>query len=98
MSGESWCSRDFKPRTFKTYAPVICYPRPEAAQVNKAEYNDKRFNAILGEKVHDFVVEKRTAKIWEMKTNDLCRVTVIEASQVKIYFQNHNYFYFFNNY
>ncbi|XP_075214852.1 uncharacterized protein LOC142320712 [Lycorma delicatula] len=77
-----WCGRDFKPRTFPKHDPVVCYAHPKAAQVNQAEYDEKRFNALSGDKVLELTVERQSAKIWEMKANDLCRVTVIEASQV----------------
>lgn len=52
------------------------------AQVDRAEYDGKRHRALTGDVVQDFVVPKRSAKTWVMEKGDLCRVTVVEGSQV----------------
>ncbi|XP_017008799.2 uncharacterized protein [Drosophila takahashii] len=77
-----WCGRGSKPRTFKKHSPVVCYDKPEASIVSKAEYDDKRYQALTGDLVETLVVPKREARTWTMQAGDLCRVTVHEGAQV----------------
>lgn len=79
---KSWCGRDFKPRVFKKYPPVICYEKSSRTSVSKTEYDDKRHAALTGEKVQTLTVPKRSARTWNMQQGDLCRITVSEGSQV----------------
>ncbi|XP_055849737.1 uncharacterized protein LOC129914484 [Episyrphus balteatus] len=78
----SWCGRDFKPRIFKKYSPIICYEKSSYSCVSKTDYDDKRHNALMGEKVQTLVVPKRSARTWNLQMGDLCRITVSEGSQV----------------
>uniref|UniRef100_T1GYM6 DUF1989 domain-containing protein n=1 Tax=Megaselia scalaris TaxID=36166 RepID=T1GYM6_MEGSC len=71
-----------QPRKYEKHPPTICYDKPEAAQVNKAEYDDKRYHAIMGDLVETLIVPKKSAKTWTMEKGDLCRITVCEGSQV----------------
>lgn len=71
-----------QPRKFDKHPPTICYDKPEAAQVNKAEYDEKRYNAITGDLVEELIVPKKSAKTWTMEKGDLCRITICEGSQV----------------
>lgn len=81
MSG-GWCGKGFKPRTFKNHPPTICYDKPKAALVSKDEYDNKRFDAVTGDVIQKFVVQKKSAETWTMEKGDLCRITVVEGSQV----------------
>nr|CAD7595622.1 unnamed protein product [Timema genevievae] len=81
MSG-GWCGRGDRPRTFPKRAPVICYDRPKAALVDKQLYDTLRHEALLGECVHKMTVPKRSGRTWTLKKGDLCRITVVEGSQV----------------
>jgi uncharacterized protein YcgI (DUF1989 family) len=36
----------------------------------------------MGEQVLELTVPKKSAETWEMKEGELCRITVIEGSQV----------------
>ncbi|XP_055905167.1 uncharacterized protein LOC129940747 [Eupeodes corollae] len=78
----SWCGRDFKPRVFKKHSPIICYEKSENVIVSKADYDDKRHAALMGEKIQTIVVPKRSARTWNMQSGDLCRITLSEGSQV----------------
>lgn len=69
-------------RQFKSYNPIICYNKPKKASVDKNLYKLKRNDAVNGNLIQHFRVEKKSAKTWEMIKGDLCRITVIEGSQV----------------
>ncbi|XP_039294744.1 uncharacterized protein C11D3.03c [Nilaparvata lugens] len=77
-----WCGRNDKPRAFVKYEPKICYEQPAAARVDKSLYDDKRFRALTGENILSLIVERRTARTWEMNEGDLCRIKIIEGPQV----------------
>lgn len=78
----SWCGRGDKPRKFIKYTPTICYDKPKAALISKDEYNQKRYDALIGDIIQTLIIPKRTAKTWTMRKDDLCRITIIEGSQV----------------
>ncbi|KAJ9597636.1 hypothetical protein L9F63_011505 [Diploptera punctata] len=82
MSGGGWCGRGDRPRTFPKRKPVICYDSPAAASVSHALYDDLRHRALLGETILKLEVPKKSARTWEMKKGDLCRITVTQGSQV----------------
>ena len=82
MSAGGWCGRGDRPRTFPKRNPVICYDSPPAASVNHAHYDDLRHNALLGKTILKLEVPKKSARTWEMKKGDLCRITVTHGSQV----------------
>lgn len=81
-SSEGWCGRGDKKRVFQDHKPVVCYDKPPAAQVDRAEYDQKRSAALLGDVVQDFVVPRKSAKTWTMQEGDLCRVSLVAGSQV----------------
>lgn len=78
----SWCGRHDKPRTFTYYPPVICYDKPPSALVSHSEYDQKRYDAIIGNTIETLIVPKKSARSWTMEKDDLCRITLIEGSQV----------------
>lgn len=82
MSSGGWCGRGDRPRVFPKRPPVICYDSPPAARVNHIHYDDLRLQALMGEQVLELTVPKKSAETWEMKEGELCRITVIEGSQV----------------
>jgi uncharacterized protein YcgI (DUF1989 family) len=82
MSSGGWCGRGDRPRTFPKRPPVICYDSPPAARVKCTHYNDLRLEALMGKRVLELTVPKKSAATWEMKEGDLCRITVISGSQV----------------
>ncbi|KAK6635585.1 hypothetical protein RUM44_000839 [Polyplax serrata] len=77
-----WCGRNFRPRKFDHHEPIICYDSPPASKVNRSHYDNLRYECLMGDKTQDFQIPKRSAETWEMKKDDLCRITVIEGSQV----------------
>ena len=78
----SWCGRDDKPRKFINYQPVVCYDKPKSATVSKSEYDQKRYEAIVGDVIKSIIVPKKTARTWTMQKGDLCRITVVDGAQV----------------
>ncbi|PSN40172.1 hypothetical protein C0J52_16351 [Blattella germanica] len=82
MAAGGWCGRGDRPRTFPKREAMICYDSPAAATVNHAHYDDLRHNALVGDVVLNLTVPKKSGKAWEMKKGDLCRISVIEGSQV----------------
>jgi len=82
MSDQTWCGKDFKRRTFVKYKPIICYNSPEAAKISKSEYDDLRFQSLMGNLIESFIIEKKTAKTWSMLKGNLCRISLCEGSQV----------------
>lgn len=82
MSSGGWCGRGDRPRVFPKQPPVICYDSPPAARVNCIRYDDLRLQALMGKRVLEITVPKKSAATWEMKEGELCRITVIEGSQV----------------
>lgn len=77
-----WCGRGDRPRVFQKRPPVICYNSPEAASVNHSLYDTLRHEALLGDRILELIVPKKSAKTWTVQRGDLCRITVIEGSQV----------------
>lgn len=70
------------PRIFESNPPTICYNQPKAALVVKEDYDAKRQEALNGNLIQTLVISKKSADTWEMLTGDLCRITVMEGSQV----------------
>jgi uncharacterized protein YcgI (DUF1989 family) len=70
------------PRQFPYNKPTVCYDKPQASLVDKAEYDHKRKNALNGTLIEKLIVPKKSAITWQMQKGDLCRVTVIEGPQV----------------
>ncbi|XP_068084237.1 uncharacterized protein [Anabrus simplex] len=81
MSG-GWCGRGDKPRVFPKREPTVCYDKPTAACVSHSLYDTLRHEALLGEKVLEMVVPKKSGKAWEVKRGDLCRISLVSGSQV----------------
>ncbi|XP_055377671.1 uncharacterized protein LOC129609641 [Condylostylus longicornis] len=79
---QSWCGKHDKKRTFTSHKPVICYDKPAAALVSRTEYDQKRYDAVMGTAIDTFIVPKKTARTWTMQKDDLCRITLVEGSQV----------------
>ncbi|KAK7864627.1 hypothetical protein R5R35_012403 [Gryllus longicercus] len=77
-----WCGKGDRPRTFPKRQPVICYDKPAAAGVDHTLYDTLRHEALLGEKIEELRVPKKSARTWTMQRGDLCRITVVEGSQV----------------
>jgi hypothetical protein len=82
MSSGGWCGRGDRPRVFPSRPAVICYDSPPAAKVSCIHYDNLRLEALMGEKIQELTVPKKSAATWEMKERDLCRITVTEGSQV----------------
>lgn len=82
MSYGGWCGRGDQARAFPKQPPVICYDSPPAARVNRMHYDDLRLRALTGQRVLELTVPKKSAATWELKEGQLCRITVIEGSQV----------------
>ncbi|PNF33500.1 hypothetical protein B7P43_G00552 [Cryptotermes secundus] len=82
MSSGGWCGRGDRPRVFVKCPPVICYDSPPAAKVSCIHYDDLRLKALMGKRIQELTVPKKSAATWEMKEGDLCRITVTEGSQV----------------
>lgn len=76
------CPKLNKPRTFPKRSPVICYDKPDAVAIDRTKYNKARHDALLGDVVLALTVPKKSARTWKMMKGDLCRITVIEGSQV----------------
>lgn len=74
----------------KTERPVrICYNSAAAALVDKDEYDKKRSDALNGKCKDSLIIPKKSAKAWVVRANELCRISVIEGSQVAyFYFQS----------
>lgn len=69
-------------RKFKYFQPKICYDQPMSCLTDKNECNKKRECAINGKLVNSLIVPKKSARTWTMQKGDLCRITLIEGSQV----------------
>ncbi|XP_046750268.1 uncharacterized protein C11D3.03c [Diprion similis] len=78
----SLCPKVNKPREFPKRTPIICYDKPNAVMIDRTAYDKARHDALLGDVVLTLTVPKKSAKTWEMSKGDLCRITVIEGSQV----------------
>ncbi|XP_063216213.1 uncharacterized protein LOC134527450 [Bacillus rossius redtenbacheri] len=81
MSG-GWCGRGDRARRFAKRPAVICYDSPAAARVDKQLYDTLRHEALLGEAVQDLTVPRRSARTWTVRRGELCRISVVEGSQV----------------
>lgn len=75
---------DIMDRKFKKCKPKICYDRPPSCLVNKAEYDKRRNDALNGKLVDSLIVPKKSARTWTMQKGDLCKITLIEGSQVSL--------------
>lgn len=71
-------------RKFKSFEPTICYDRPASCLTDKDECDKNRERAIKGKLIQSLIVPKKSAKTWTMQKGDLCRITLIEGSQVKL--------------
>lgn len=69
-------------RKFKKFQPKICYDRPESSLTNKNECDQYRERALKSEMINSLVVPRKSAKTWTMQKGDLCKITLIEGSQV----------------
>lgn len=69
-------------RKFKIFEPKICYDRPISCFTDKNECDKNRERAIKGTLVNSLVVPKKSARTWVMQKGDLCKITLIEGSQV----------------
>lgn len=77
-----WCGIGDRRRKFNITEPVICYDKPAASLVSKPIYDQKRYDAISGDRIESFEVPKKSARAWKMREGDLCRITVTEGAQV----------------
>lgn len=78
----SWCGRGDKPRTFPQREVQICYNSPASAKVDRTLYNNKRFEALTGQRVVELEVPKKSARTFTMLQGDLCRISISEGPQV----------------
>ncbi|XP_012254270.2 uncharacterized protein C11D3.03c isoform X2 [Athalia rosae] len=76
------CPKLNKPREFPKRPPIVCYDKPEAVLIDRTAYDKARHDALLGDIVESLIVHKRSARIWKVLKGDLCRITVIQGSQV----------------
>lgn len=60
----------------------ICYNVSANTKGNPSEYEEKRRVVLQASITEDMIVSKKTASVWSMKKDDLCRISVIEGSQV----------------
>jgi len=74
-------------RCFNYEKPIICYNNKNIIS-NSALYDEKRANALCGDKINEIIVEKKSAEAWQMKVNDLCRVSLLDGSQVCLFIDN----------
>lgn len=83
-SRQSGCfsNAEIMKRTFDDYEPTICYNKPAAAVVSPEWCQARRSSALAGTLVQELIVAKKSARAWKMQTGDLCRITVVEGSQV----------------
>lgn len=68
-------------RKFPKRDVVICYDSPPATQVDRQHYDALRQEALQN-LVEEIVIPKKSARTWTLKAGDLCRISVIEGSQV----------------
>ncbi|XP_037025549.1 uncharacterized protein C11D3.03c [Bradysia coprophila] len=69
-------------RKFKRFPPTICYDRPVAAVTDKVKCDKDRDRAINGTLINSLIVPKKSARTWTLQKGDLCKITLIEGSQV----------------
>lgn len=69
-------------RKFSNFPPKICYDSADSCLINKAEYENFRERALKSTMVHALIVPKKSARTWTMKKGDLCKITLVEGSQV----------------
>ncbi|XP_055644076.1 uncharacterized protein LOC129780132 isoform X2 [Toxorhynchites rutilus septentrionalis] len=69
-------------RTFELYSPTICYNKPAAAVVPVEWCQARKHAAISDRLVQELIVPKRSARTWKLREGDLCRISLIEGSQV----------------
>lgn len=69
-------------RTFEYFPPTICYDKPATAVVSKEKCEARRAQALSGRLVQELIVAKKSARVWTMQCDDLCRVSLPEGSQV----------------
>lgn len=69
-------------RIFPHFDPVVCYDKTRAPQISIDGYKAKREQLVKSKFVETFVVPKKSAKAWKMNKGDLCRISLIEGSQV----------------
>ncbi|XP_046997096.1 uncharacterized protein C11D3.03c [Schistocerca americana] len=77
-----WCGRGEGPRKFTRRPVQVCYDSPAAAAVNRSYYDDRRYEALTGDRVLELIVPKKSARTWKVMQGELCRITVCEGSQV----------------
>ncbi|KAJ6637263.1 hypothetical protein Bhyg_09993 [Pseudolycoriella hygida] len=69
-------------RKFQKFQPKICYDIPISFLTDKDECDGNRRRAIEGKLVQTLIVPKKSARTWTMQRGDLCRISLIEGSQV----------------
>ncbi|XP_050082739.1 uncharacterized protein LOC126569587 [Anopheles aquasalis] len=69
-------------RSFQYFPPTICYDKPAAATVSEEECESRRTRALDGSLVLELIVPKKSARVWTLQKDDLCRVSLPEGSQV----------------
>lgn len=69
-------------RSFEYFPPTICYDKPAAAIVSEEECESRRTRALHGSLVLELIVPKKSARVWTLQKDDLCRVSLPEGSQV----------------
>ncbi|XP_062554199.1 uncharacterized protein LOC134219478 [Armigeres subalbatus] len=69
-------------RIFEDFAPTICYNKAPASVVSAEWCRTRRTSASAGTLVQEIIVPKKSGRAWTMLAGDLCRVTLIEGSQV----------------
>ncbi|PSN40169.1 hypothetical protein C0J52_16354 [Blattella germanica] len=82
MAPNESCGLGDNRRTFPKCEPMICYDSPAAATVDRAHYDHLRDEALKGNVVLDMIIPKKSGKAWEVRKGDLCRISVVEGSQV----------------
>lgn len=80
-------------RKFKIFEPKICYDRPATCLTDNVEYDKKRDRAMEGTLVDSLIIPKKSARTWTMQKGDLCKITLIEGSQVGLLSVSVNFFF-----
>ena len=68
--------------------PIICYnPRPTMATVFSHLVEEMKFAITENTLVSTTIVPKREAKVWKVFKGQICRISLIEGSQVKLFYK-----------
>lgn len=69
-------------RNFEYHEPVVCYDKKFAPKISVEHYKSKRLSLLAKSCSESFIVPKKSAKAWTMKKGSLCRISIVEGSQV----------------